>query len=72
MSVDVDQDVVQLLLIVRGYCWQFDDHQQGTGALENAKHHVSIFYHENGMRTSRRWFALLRPMVGHTVANLGY
>jgi hypothetical protein len=40
----LDQDIVQQLLIVRGYCCQFDDHQQGTWALENANHHVSMFY----------------------------
>jgi hypothetical protein len=43
-STDIDQDVVQLLLIVRGYCCQFDGHQQGTWALENAKNCVSVFY----------------------------
>jgi hypothetical protein len=43
-STDLDQDVAQLLLIVREYWCQFDDHQQGTQALENAKHHISVFY----------------------------
>ncbi len=44
-SVDIDQDVVQLLRIVRGgYCCRFDDHQQGTWALENAKHRILVFY----------------------------
>ena len=36
--------MIQLLLIIRGYCCRFDDHQQSTWALENAKHRVSIFY----------------------------
>ncbi len=43
-SGDIDQDVVQLLFIVRGYCCQFDNHQQGTWALRNAKHRVLVFY----------------------------
>ncbi len=50
-SADVDQDVGQLILIVRGYCCQFDKHQQGTWALENAKHCVSVFYQEYNMST---------------------
>ncbi len=33
-----DQDVVQLLLVIQGYCCHFDDHQQSTWALEQAKH----------------------------------
>jgi hypothetical protein len=44
LSVNLNQDVVQFLLIVRGYGCQFDNHQQGTWALENAKHRVSVFY----------------------------
>jgi hypothetical protein len=42
-STDVDQDVVQLLLIVRGYCCLFHNHQKGTWALENAKHRLLVF-----------------------------
>jgi hypothetical protein len=42
-SADVDQDIVQLLLIMRGYCCQFDDHQQGTWALDNVKHCMPVF-----------------------------
>ncbi len=34
---------MQLLLIVIEYCCQFDDHQQGTWALENAKHCMLVF-----------------------------
>ncbi len=33
-----DQDVVQLLLVIQRYCCRFDDHQQSTYALEQAKH----------------------------------
>jgi hypothetical protein len=38
---DQDQDVVQLLITIRGYCCRFDDHQQGVVALKAAKHRVS-------------------------------
>jgi hypothetical protein len=34
---------VQLLLIIRGYCCSFDANQQGTFALEGAKHRVQVF-----------------------------
>jgi hypothetical protein len=50
-SADVDQDIVQLLLIVRGYCCHFDDHQWGTWALKNAKHCVSVVYQGYNMST---------------------
>ncbi len=43
-SADQDQDVVQLILIVHGYCCRFDDHQQGTWALMSRMHHTLIFY----------------------------
>jgi hypothetical protein len=36
-----DQDVVQLLLVIRGYCCHFDDHQQSMWAFEQANHQVS-------------------------------
>jgi hypothetical protein len=42
-QVDADQDVVQLLLIIRGYCCSFDANQQSTFALEGAKHQVQVF-----------------------------
>ncbi|KAL3810038.1 hypothetical protein ACHAXA_000207 [Cyclostephanos tholiformis] len=41
---DADQDVVKLLLIVRGYCCRFDDHQQSTWALQGAKKQVELYY----------------------------
>jgi hypothetical protein len=52
MSADVDQDIVQLLLIVRGYCCQFDNHQKGTWALENVKHCILVFYQGYNMSTT--------------------
>jgi hypothetical protein len=39
----IDQGIVQLLTIIRGYCCSFDDHQQSTFALNGAKHHVSTY-----------------------------
>lgn len=41
---DADQDVVKLLLIVRGYCCRFDDHQQSTWALQGAKKQLELYY----------------------------
>jgi hypothetical protein len=43
-KADTDQDVVQLLIIIHGYCCWFDDHQQSMWALEQAKHRVSTYY----------------------------
>jgi hypothetical protein len=37
---------------MRGYCCQFNDHQQGTWALENAKHRVSVFYQGYNLSTT--------------------
>ncbi len=44
VQADCNQDVAQLLLIIRGYCCRFDDNQQSTYALESMKHHVSAYY----------------------------
>jgi hypothetical protein len=41
---NTDQDIVKLLLIIRGYCCRFDDDQQSTWALEGVKHRMSVFY----------------------------
>jgi hypothetical protein len=38
------QQAPQLLLVIRGYCCRFDDHQQSTYALEQAKHRESTYY----------------------------
>jgi hypothetical protein len=42
-QADTDQDAVQLLLIIRGYCCSFDANQQSMFALEGAKHRVQVF-----------------------------
>jgi hypothetical protein len=44
VQADCDQDVVQLLLIIRGYCCRFDDNQQSIYVLESAKHRVLTYY----------------------------
>jgi hypothetical protein len=44
VHAEADQDVVQLLLVIRGYCCHFDAHQLSTCALEQAKHRVSTYY----------------------------
>ena len=38
LQAEADQDVVQLLLVIQGYCCRFDNHQQSMWALEQAKH----------------------------------
>jgi hypothetical protein len=42
-QANTDQDTVQLLLIIRGYCCSFDANQQSTFTLEGAKHRVQVF-----------------------------
>jgi hypothetical protein len=42
-QADTDQDAVQLLLIIQGYCCSFNTNQQSTFALEGAKHRVQVF-----------------------------
>jgi hypothetical protein len=44
VQAKANQDVVQLLLVIQGYCCRFDDHQQSTWALKQAKHQVSMYY----------------------------
>jgi hypothetical protein len=44
VQTNCNQDVVQLLLIIRGYCCRFDDNQQSIYVLESAKHHISTYY----------------------------
>ena len=44
MQAEADQDVVQLLLVIQVYCCRFNNHQQRTYALDQAKHRVSTYY----------------------------
>ncbi len=42
-QANTDQDVVQLLLIIWGYCCSFNANQQSTFALEGARHQLQVF-----------------------------
>jgi hypothetical protein len=45
VQAEADQDVVQLLLVIQGYCsCRFDDHQQSMWALKQAQHQVFMYY----------------------------
>ncbi len=44
VQADANQDMVQLLAIIRGYCCRFNNHQQSTYVLKGTKHRVSTFY----------------------------
>ncbi len=43
VQANCNQDMVQLLLIIRGDCCRFDNNQQTIYALESAKHHISTY-----------------------------
>jgi hypothetical protein len=58
-----DQDVVQLFLVIRGYCCRFDDHQQSTYALEQAKHRVSTYYQAQNV-TNTEYVEHFKALVG--------
>jgi hypothetical protein len=61
-QADADQDIVQLRLIICGYCCSFDDHQQSTWALMNPKHCVEVFYQSNEMKTMD-YFKIFQELV---------
>jgi hypothetical protein len=44
VQAKADQDNVQLLLVIQGYCCRFNDHQQSTSALKQAKRRMSTYY----------------------------
>ncbi len=46
IQADCNQDMVQLLLIIRGYCYRFNNNQQSIYALESAKHHILTYYQD--------------------------
>jgi hypothetical protein len=60
---DADQDAVKLLLIIRGYCCRFDDHQQSVVALKSAKHCVPTFYQTSEM-SNLDYFEFFKAPVG--------
>ncbi len=69
-AANKDQDVVALLLIIPGQCCHFNDHQQGTWALKQAKHHVSSFYQKYDM-TNTDYAEYFKVLVGEVETNRG-
>jgi hypothetical protein len=63
VHADVNQDMVQLLAIIRGYCCQFDNHQQSTYALEGTKHRVLTFY-QSYDETTTEYVEHFKMLVG--------
>ncbi len=64
VQAEADQDVVQLLLVViRGYCCRFDNHQQSTYALKQANHQVSMYYQAHDM-TNTEYVEQFNALVG--------
>jgi len=47
-----DQDVVQLLAIIRGYCNGFEGYQQSNYVLGRAKHRLPTFYQSDEASTT--------------------
>jgi hypothetical protein len=45
VQADCNQDVVQLLLIIKGYCYSFDDNQQSIYTSKSMKHRI-LTYHQ--------------------------
>jgi len=63
VQAEADQDVVKLPLVIRGYCCRFDDHQQSTYALEQAKHRVSTYYQAHDV-TNTEYVEHFKALVG--------
>ena len=57
------QQAPQLLLVIRGYCCRFDDHQQSTYALEQAKHRESTYYQAHDV-TNTEYVEHFKALVG--------
>jgi tRNA-dihydrouridine synthase len=65
VQAEADQDVVQLLLVIRGYCCRFDNHQQSTYALQQAKHRVSMYYQTHDVtNTDTEYVEHFKALVG--------
>ena len=47
-EADKEQDVVKLMVIIQGFCCEFDEHQQSVWGLVAAKLRVSTYYQTNG------------------------
>jgi hypothetical protein len=63
VQAKADQDVVQLLLVIQGYCCRFDDHQQSMYALEQAKHQVSTYNQAHDV-TNTEYVEHFKALVG--------
>jgi hypothetical protein len=44
VQADCNQDMVQPLLIIRGYCCSFDDNQQSIYMFKSAKQRILTYY----------------------------
>ena len=62
-QADADQDVVQLLKIIRGYCCKFEENQQSITALESAKHRVSTYF-QGYETTTTEYVEFFKALVG--------
>ncbi len=49
VQADCDQDMVQLLLIIRGYCCRFDNNQLSIYVLESVKRRILTYYQGYGI-----------------------
>jgi hypothetical protein len=62
-QADGDQDVVQLLKIIRGHCCKFDENQQSTYTLKSAKHRVPTYY-QGYETTTTKYVEFHKALVG--------
>ncbi len=62
-SAAKDQDVVELLKIIRGLCCDFDKKQQVSWGLEQAKHRVATFYQTYAM-SNMEYIQFFTALVG--------
>jgi hypothetical protein len=60
---EANQDVVQLFLVIQGYCCRFEDHQQSMWALKQAKHRVSMYYQAHDV-TNTEYVDHFKALIG--------
>ncbi len=63
VQANQDQDIIQLLVNIRGYCCSYDDHQQSMYVLKGAKHRVSTYYQSYGVTTTK-YMEHFKALVG--------
>ncbi len=63
VQAEADQNFVQLLLVIQGYCCRFDDHRQSRWALKQAKHRVSMYYQAHNV-TNTKYVVHFKVLVG--------